>query len=494
MRRALAAILVTGLASGVGCLLGACKADPGGEGASCDKKDDCADGLSCLDGTCTKLAATDEAEPSKYCATLEALAGSWTFDTTVVGAEDLASRGINGHFQMAVTLEGCTGTIELTKTGHDDTVYSKAKIQHSQATLRESPTIPGAAMVVVSLKDKPTHELTFMVRDGQLLGHFRYVESEWDRTGMWGYLRGVPAGQALAEVENFEVQPCEVKCLTQCDADRRKADQTLDEPALAACMSACTEPSPPAQPPVGCAIGKPMHEQLLLGINGPAKSIDELCSKAGAELIADTKPSPEVSASCKREPEVGGKPTERALGKTRFEGSFLNAQLLELGYFDVGYTGHLILALETEAGWFWSDSIADLSVSGMGGATIGVEEMTLRPRELFSAIGRELIAEVEVRATDSDLGVNEVSIADSKLVVVCSTGSPPVCVRATTTWSSERTLIDPKGDSPKQHPNLSATRGELYLSILPGDLVSISAPPDARPSDRALAGIYAWPK
>lgn len=491
MRRALATIVLAGFSS-----LVACKSEPGGEGASCSKKEDCADGLSCVDGVCTKLAPPGQADQSRYCTTVAALAGSWTFDTTVVGAEDLTSRGINGHFQMSTKIDGCAGTIELTKTGHDDTVYTQAKIQHSEATLRESTTIPGAAEVMVSLKGKPTHELTFMVRDGQLLGHFRYVESEWDRTGMWGYLRGVPSGQALGEVENFEVQPCEVKCLTQCDADRRKADQTLDQAALTACMTACSvPPGQPEQPPVvGCGPAKPMHEQLLLGVNGPAKSLDELCSKAGAALIAADGNTSGVPTTCKRDPEVGGKPTEKALAKNRFEGSFLNAQLLEIGYFDVGYSGRLILALETEAGWFWSEPIVDLSVSGVGGMSIGLESLTLRPRELLSAVGRELIADVEVRSTDSDLGVNEVSIDDSKLVVVCSTGSPPVCVRATTHWMSERTLIDPKGDDPKKHPDLRAARGELYLSILPGDLVSISTPPDARPADRQLSGIYAWPK
>jgi hypothetical protein len=493
MRRTLATLALAGISS---LSVGACKAKPGGPGASCSQKEDCADDLSCVDGVCTKLATQPEAEPSRYCATVEALAGDWTFDTTVVGAEDLTSRGINGHFQMTAKIEGCAGTIALTKTGHDDTVYTEAKIQRSEASLRESTSIPGAAAVMVSLKGKPTHELTFLVHDKQLFGHFRYVESEWDRAGMWGYLRGVPAGQALAEVENFEVQPCEVKCLTQCDADRRKADQTLDEPALAACMTACSgQPSQPEQPPViGCGPGKPMHEQLSLGVNGPAKSIDELCGKAGAALIAANGLSSAAKVVCKRDPEVDGKPTERALGKARFDGSFLNAQLLEVGYLDVGYTGHLILALETEAGWFWSESIADLSVSGVGGISVGIESMTLRPRELLSAVGRELIVDVEVRATDSDLGVNEVSIDDSKLVVVCSTGSPPVCVRATTDWSSERTLIEPKGDDRKKHPDLRAARGELYLSILPGDLVSISTPPDARPGDRQLAGIYAWPK
>lgn len=493
MRRALASLALAGCFS---LSVGACKSEPGGEGASCSKKDDCTDGLSCVDGVCTKLAGPSEPEPSRYCATVEALAGSWTFDTTVVGAQDLSSRGINGHFQMTATIDGCAGTIALTKTGHDDTVYSKAKIQQSEATLRESTTIPGAAEVTVSLKGKPTHELTFMVRDKQLLGHFRYVEGEWNRAGMWGYLRGVPAGQALAEVENFEVQPCEVKCLTQCDATRRKADQTLDAPALAACMTACSAPAgqPESPPALGCSPGKPMHEQLLLGVNGPAKSIDELCGKAGAALIAAAGLSSTAQVSCKKDPEVGGKPSEKTLGKGRFDGSFLNAQVLEIGTFDVGYTGHLILALETEAGWFWTESIVDLSVSGVGGMSIGIESLTLRPRELLSAVGRELIVDIEVRATDSDLGVNEVSIDDSKLVVVCSTGSPPVCVRATSDWSSERTLIDPKGDDPKKHPDLRAARGEVYLSILPGDLVSVSTPPDARPDDRQLAGIYAWPK
>jgi hypothetical protein len=492
MRRALAAIVLAGSSlSLVGC-----QAEPAAEGASCSKKEDCADGLSCLDGVCTKLAPEPKAEQSRYCATVEALAGSWTFDTTVVGAEDLISHGINGHFQMTSKIEGCAGTVELTKTGHDDTVYSKAKIQQSEATLRESTTIPGAAEVMVSLKGKPTHELTFMVRDGQLLGHFRYVETEWNRAGMWGYLRGVPTGSALAEVENFEVQPCEVKCLTQCDATRRKADQSLDEPALAACMTGCSaaQPSQAAQLVVGCGPGKPMHEQLLLGMNGPAKSIDELCSKAGAELLAAEANTSGAPATCKRDPEVDGKPTEKALGKTRFDGSFLNAQVLEIGYFDVGYSGHLILALETETGWYWSETIADLSASGVGGFGVGIESMTLRPRDLLSAVGRELIADVEVRTTDSDLGINEVSVDDTKLVVVCSTGSPPTCLRMTTNWSSERTLIDAKGDDPKKHPDLRAARGEVYLSILPGDLVSISSPADARPADRELMGIYAWPK
>src|SRR5690606_29792587 len=108
--------------------------------------------------------------------------------------------------------------------------------------------------------------------------------------------------------------------------------------------------------------------------------------------------------------------------------------------------------------------------------------------------GREVLAEITIGITDSDLGVNEVSIDTTKQLIVCSTGSPPVCMELAVDWSSERTLIDESDDDPKQHPDLGAARGELYLALLPGDLVSISTPADARATDRELAGIYAWPK
>jgi hypothetical protein len=471
--------------------ISACKSEPASEGASCMKKEDCADGLNCLDGTCTKLVA-DAPAANVYCETLTALAGSWKFDTTVVGAEDLSSRGINGHFLMTAKIEGCAGTIELTKTGHDDTVYSKAKIQHSEATLVESKKIPGAAEVTVSLKGKPTHELSFLVRDGNLLGYFRYVDSEWARAGMWGYVRGVRDGQELAAVEDFAVQPCAVQCLTQCDAARREADQTLDQAALAGCMQACGE----GKPSPGCGPGSPLPEQLKVAVNGPAKSFEELCSKAGAELLAglELNPSDVPPPLCKVDLDLGGKTVAHKLGKSRFNGSFLEAQLIEVGLLDAGYTGHLALALQTDAGWFWTAPLIDVSMSGVGGVSVGYESLSLRPRDVLSAPGREAVAEYSVRMTDSDLGVNEVSIDDTEQVAVCSVGSPPVCLRTTTRWSSERTLIDRKGDDPSKHPGLHSDKGELYIAFLPGDLVSISTPAETRADDRKLAGIYAWPK
>jgi hypothetical protein len=105
------------------------------------------------------------------------------------------------------------------------------------------------------------------------------------------------------------------------------------------------------------------------------------------------------------------------------------------------------------------------------------------------------VAELAMQITDSDLGVNEVSIDEQKYVVVCSTGSPPACIQTTLSWSSQRTLIDDKGvDKKKKNPNLYSTRGELYLAFLPGDLLSISVPQGGRDEDRQLSGIYAWPK
>jgi hypothetical protein len=487
MRLALAPsfAIVIGLA-----LAPACKAEPGDAGAACTKKTDCVDGLSCLDSTCTKLDA-DPVEVSRHCASLAALAGTWTFDTTVIGAEDLASRGINGHFQMTVSVDDCEGKVELIKTGYDEVVFAKSKVQTSEAALSESQQIPGAIEATVSLKGKPTHTMTFMLRDGQLFGYYHYVDAEWKRAGIWGYLRGVEAGQDLADVEDFSVQPCEVQCLTQCDAARRRADATLDEPSLAACLTACGSD----EPIVGCGSGAALPEQLLVSVNGPAKSLDELCTKATAELLAGNGLSPtEADVRCEQEPQIKDKPTKRAVTKRRLGGSFNHAQLLQVGYFDAGYTGHLILALETEAGWFWTDSLADISMAGVGGVSVTTKSLTLRARDLLSVVGREVMAEITIGITDSDMGVNEVSFDTTKHLIVCSTGSPPVCMQLSVDWSSERTLIDDSDDDPKQHPDLGAARGELYLALLPGDLVSISTPADARATDRELAGIYAWPK
>ena len=180
-----------------------CKSEPGGVGAACTKKDDCVEGLNCLDTKCTELERQTEPnkEPTGYCATLADLAGTWTFDTTVIGAKTLTRRGINGHYTMTVTVEDCEGSIELTKSGHDKVEYSPSRIQRSEAPLTESKLIPAAAQASVSLKGKPTHTFVFVVHDGQLFGHYQTIGDDWERTGMWGFLRGVEAGQDLTAVE-----------------------------------------------------------------------------------------------------------------------------------------------------------------------------------------------------------------------------------------------------------------------------------------------------
>ena len=472
--------------------LGACKKDPAAEGGACKAKEDCLEGLSCVDGVCLRMPGEEQAaEPTGYCGTLAALAGSWTFDTTVIGAEDLAPRGINGHFQMTVSVDNCEAKVELSKSGYDDVVFSKSKVQHSEAALSESQRIPTAAEATFSLKDKPTHTMTFMVRDGQLFGYYNYAEAEWQRAGFWGFLRGVKIGQDLAEVEDFSAQPCEVRCLTQCDVERRRTDGTLDEPALAACMTACGG----EEPIVGCGAGEPLPNELLVAVNGPVKTFEELCAQATSKLAAAHGVDGAGSEPrCIEEPEVKGKPTKRSIEGKRLEGSFTRARMLEVGVFDAGYYGELILALETEQGFWWTDAIADVSQPGFGGVLLSIEQLKLSARDMLSPTGREIRGEVRVRVSDSDLGENEISIDETKRAVVCATGSPPTCVALSVDWSSERTLIDPKGDDPKKHPSLGRERGEVYVAILPEDRVSISAPADAREVDRELAGIYAWPK
>lgn len=485
MRHIALASAVFGLAS-----LG-CKSEPGGEGETCKKKEDCAEGLSCVDNTCIRLEdRTDVSTPGGYCETVAALSGTWVFDTTVIGAKDLALRGINGHYEMSVVVEDCTATIQMIKTGHDDVKYTEKKIQTSEAALAESKQIAAAAAATVSLKGKPTHTMTFVVRDNQLFGFWQSTGDEWARAGMWGFLRGVAKGQALAKVDDFAVQPCEVACLTQCDAARRGADKTLDEPALAACMTACGG----EQPIVGCRPSKPLPAELAVTVAGPAKSFDELCSKASAELLAgSTSKVPASAVTCDRKPPVNEKPASRSLNKGALAGSFESAELVQIGWFDGGYFGWLVLALETKAGWFWTKPLMDVSNSGLGGISTTTTGLTLRARDLLSSPGREVVAELAMQITDSDLGLNEVSIDEQKTLVVCSAGSPPVCSTLLLNWSSQRTLIDGKGVDKKKHPGLYNKRGELYVSFLPGDVISISAPPGSREQELQLTGIHAWP-
>lgn len=467
-----------------------CKGDPGKEGASCKEKSDCASGLSCVDGKCSNLDGGEDT-PTGYCATVAALEGEWTFDATVVGAETLAPRGINGHYQLIVTTKDCEATAHLTKTGHDKVEYSDKKIQRAEATLVESSNIPLAAEATFALrKEQPSHTMTFVVEGDELFGWYHWTEANWKRQGMWGYLRGVRRGEELVDVEVFDDQPCAVACLVDCDVARRTADENLDQAGLDACMSACDA----GERTVGCGAGEALPEALTLATNGPASDFDALCSKASAAVIARGGGASGATVSCETKPTIKGKPTERGLGKRQLNGSFLSAKVVQIGYLsNEDYTGELVLALETEDGWYWTDAIADLSSSTAAGITREVRSLGIRAREMVADPGREVVLEFSTKVSDSDLAKNEIAIDETSGAVVCALGAAPKCMQVTTAWSSERSLIDPKAENAAaDNPDLGERSGEVYFAILPGDRISISTDPDARSADRELAGIYAW--
>ncbi|MCA9697004.1 MAG: hypothetical protein KC431_05730, partial [Myxococcales bacterium] len=230
-------------------------------------------------------------------------------------------------------------------------------------------------------------------------------------------------------------------------------------------------------------------------VHGPEKSLDALCGKVQAEVLASGGGKlGAASVQCELKPMVKDKPVLRALSKKQLNGGFAGAQLLQVGYVDQDYRGRLVLALETEAGWFWTDPLADLGNSIAGGVTVQTRSLVMRARELVAAPGREVVAELTVAVTDTDASVNEVAIDETSKVAVCSTGSPPTCILATLEWSSDRTLIDDKGDDPAKHPDLKSSHGQLFVAFLPEGRVSVSAPADSRPEERELVGIYAWPE
>jgi len=467
-----------------------CKSEPAAEGASCKQKSDCAEGLSCLDSVCTQLEGAEQAEPPEgYCATVASLAGEWNFDATVIGAETLAPRGINGHYELTVTTDDCEATAHITKTGHDRVVYSTEKMRRSDALMAESKQILGAAEVTFALrKDKPSHTMTFVVRNGELFGFYTWTGPNWARSGMWGFLRGAPRGVELTDVEDFSAQPCEVACMVHCDVPRRSADDNLDTPGLEACMTACEA----GERTVGCGPGKPLPEALRLVVHGPQPTFAAICTEARAGLLAAQGGG--ARATCATELPIEDKLSTKALGKGPLKGGFKSAQVVQVGHLDGDtYTGHLTLALETGDGWYWTDSLADLSGSSSAGVTVQTQNLSLRARELLASSGREVVVELGVAVTDSDPANNEVSIDETQRVALCNLDVEPKCMLLTTRWSSERSLIDPGTHAdPKDHPKLGERSGEVYLSVLPGDRISVSTAADARSADRELADIYAW--
>ncbi len=470
-------------ALGLLCVLGSCKSDPGGEGADCKVKEDCAEGLSCLDNKCTNLELAPDAPPTPWCAALGDLGGEWIFDTTVIGAEDLVSRGINGHYKLAITVDDCTGLAAVTKTGFDKTNYSEAKVQRSEAQLVESKQIANGAEITVALKGKPTHTFTFVVRDGQLFGFWQAAGDEWTRAGMWGFVRGVKADQVLADVEDFSVQPCEVACLTECDAARRSSDQTLDEAGLGACMTACG-----AGEYTPCPQAATLPDSLRLKVEGPVASQAEACTKIASVLGSG-------AIECNEQPLVGDKPVARVLEGKSLGGSFEQVKLVQVGFVGVGgYKGSLHLLMHTKTGWYWTAAIADLSVAALGGASLAITNLDLRSRDLLPALaGREIYIDAGIEAVSSNVATNEIETDETDRSVVCSGGDAPTCVVVTRHWAARRALIKRKGDDPAKHPDLFDESGEVFLAVLPGGRISVSTPPEARAEDRELAGIYAWP-
>lgn len=468
---------------GLACVLGlaACKSEPGGVGAACKADDQCAEGLACVEGAC--VAPIERPAVTPWCATLGELAGEWVFDTTVVGAVDLQSRGINGHYQLAVTLSGCVGQAQITKTGHDKTEYSDSKIQRSEAVLSESKRIPGAAELSVALKGKPTHTFTFVPHQGELFGFWQMTGDEWTRAGMWGYLRGTAAGDTLAKVEDFAAQPCEVACLTSCDVARREADQTLDTAGLGACLTACK-----AGESLPCPASAELPPALVLAVAGPAASLAEACTKIGETLGSGP-------VECNEQPVVGSKPVARKVEGKPLGGSFVSVRFVQVGFVGSGgYKGALHLLFESAAGWYWSGPIVDLSIAALGGTSLVLTDLDLRARDVLDARpGREVLADIGVEIVASDVAANEVETDETERTLICSSGEPPTCVIVTREWSSRRTLIKRKGDDPAKHPDLYEREGSVTLSVLPGDRLSVSTPAESRAEDRELAGIYAWP-
>jgi len=118
-----------------------------------------------------------KAEPEASCPA-DAFAGTWTFSARVLGAENPRMIGVEGHFDMKVTVKDCAAAAELTKTGYNLVGWGDDKRQRGPVTFSE---VLGVRLLqgTAKLRSKVANEeieLVLEAQDGQLLGWWRKAE------------------------------------------------------------------------------------------------------------------------------------------------------------------------------------------------------------------------------------------------------------------------------------------------------------------------------
>ncbi len=176
------------------------------------------------------------------CAQLESLAGSWVFSTATTGARRKERLGMRGFYELDITVDGCTATASMAKTGRTDRkVFDDHKIPRAEATLAQgqhAEAFGWTGAFELRNEDGQGIDTQFVLAtDGErLVGSWRQLGERWERAGLYGVLEGRRAGDPIEIRPTRSEQPCTVRCATPEDIALIDAH---DPVAHAACLASC---------------------------------------------------------------------------------------------------------------------------------------------------------------------------------------------------------------------------------------------------------------
>ena len=329
-------------------------------------------------------APTPAAAPA--CESLQALEGHWTFTTEVTASRVVQSSGLNGFYALDVSLDGCTPTAALTKTGYTGRTYTDVRIQRGSTTLEmDGEMATGTFSLESSLGAQGTTEFSFRADGDALSGTYRQRGDRWNDAGLSGFLVGA-RGDAAPERFSVPEQPCAVRCSLACGSAMR--DELSSDP-LAACADRCeADPSAPAR----CGDAQELPAEYSLALQGPG-TLSKLCKQIGgcAKKIGNAHPKP---------------PT---LGADRLPSGWSEVTMVR-----AKKEGGVRLALHGTAGWWLSEPVFDLPT----GTRLG--KLRLYARRLSEGTARKYV-----------LGLARPGASDSasEAYIACRLDAEPSCIR-----------------------------------------------------------------
>jgi hypothetical protein len=266
--------------------------------------------------------------PAAGCGELEALAGQWELTTEVVTSNNPAQLGIHGFFALAVEVEGCEATAELTKTGYTGRWYDEHRIQRGKAALSPGPHFGYVGRF--DLRDESgrggKQEFVLTVHEHRLAGTYRMP-------GRTGFLEGArDPGRRILPV--LGKQPCIARCAVACDLLRRDPEDASALGALDRCNTTCA-----ASNETTCGDARPLPDAFVVATSGPADGLGAACSARGR-------------SGCRTDVKIRKRPAP-SLSSGRSDGSWRAAQFVLAG-------GAVHLGLRTPAGWFVAGPLLDL--------------------------------------------------------------------------------------------------------------------------------------